>query len=185
MDSHRPPSRPTLLQDSAEIKAPLAASSQPITNEVDFNLDRPGRTIQVKIEPSASPPLLPSTTFNSECPHDPPAASLTIPIDVIDLTRSPPARQLNLDRPLHKARSSGLASTTTPPAINLDRPLRKAKSAQSYEGLPPSASTHSLGPGNGTHPSLKDEMTREHWADEKLAFPRSKVGNGFYRIFGD
>ena len=184
MNSRRPPSRPTLPFDSTEIKAPPAASSQLITNEVDFNLDRPGRLIQVKIEPSESP-LLPSTDFNSECPHDPPAVSLTMPIDVIDLTRSPPAGQFNLDRPLHKARSSGLASTTTPPAINLDRPLRKAKSAQSYPGLPPSASNSSLGPGNRTHPSLKEEMTRENWADEKLAFPRNKVGNGFYCIFGD
>ena len=125
MNSRRPPSRPTLPFDSTEIKAPPAASSQLITNEVDFNLDRPGRLIQVKIEPSESP-LLPSD-FNSECPHDPPAVSLTMPIDVIDLTRSPPAGQFNLDRPLHKARSSGLASTTTPPAINLDRPLRKAR----------------------------------------------------------
>ena len=161
LNSHCPPSCPTLPFHSAEIKAPLVASSQPNTNKVNFNLDRPGRLIQVKIELSESP-LLPSTDFNSECPHDPLAVLLTIPIDVIDLTHLPPAGQFNLDHPLHKAHSSGLASTTTPPAINLDCPLCKAKSAQSYPGLPPSAPNPSLGLGNRTHPSLKDEMMREN-----------------------
>lgn len=183
MDSHPPPSCPTLLQDSAALKAPPAASSQSITDEVEFNLVRPGKTIQVKIEPSDSPPLsqdLPSssTYFNLERPRAPPAASITTP-EVIDLTHSPPAGHLNLDRPLHKARSSGLTSVTPSPAINLDRPLRKAKSAQSYQGLPPSAANPLFGPGKGTDPMRKD------WADEKLSFPRSKVGDPFSHIFGD
>jgi len=105
--------------------------------------------------------------------------------EVIDLTGSIPASQFHLDRPLHKARSSGLASTTPPPAINLDRPLRKAKSTQSYKDLPTSAANASFGPGMGTHPSLKQELTREDWADDKLAFPRSKVGGAFNLVFGD
>ena len=182
---HSPSSRPTVLQDSAELLAPPAAPPQPIANEADFNLDRPGRSIQVKIERSDSPPLFPTTDFNLERPHDSLAASPTTPADVIDLTDSPPAGQFNLDRPLHKARSSGIASTTTPPAINLDRPLRKAKSAQSYQGLAPFTSNPPLSPGMGTHPSLKEEMTRERWADDKLAFPRNKVGNGIHRIVSD
>ncbi|EDR07672.1 uncharacterized protein LACBIDRAFT_298041 [Laccaria bicolor S238N-H82] len=235
MDALSPPSRATLHQDSAVLEASPPVGSHPITTKVGFNLDRPARTIKVKIEPSDNPPLshavppthfnlerphhspaasmfaadvvdltcsppatqlgfnldrpartikvkiepsdsptlshaLPPTSFNLECPHASPAASLLTATDVVDLTGSPPAVQLNLDRPLHKARSSGLTSTT-PPAMNLDRPLRKAKSALSYAGLPPSASNP---PRKGTHPSVKEEMTREDWTDEKLDFPRNK-----------
>ena len=57
LDSQPPPSHPTLLLDTAALSAPLAAISQPITDIVEFNFHRPGRTVQVKIEPSDSPPL--------------------------------------------------------------------------------------------------------------------------------
>lgn len=117
--------------------------------------------------------------INSERLHPTPSASTTTSVEV-----SMPS-QFNLDRPRHKATSGGLAHMTPAPAINLDRPLRKAKSAQSYAGLPPSDARPSFGPGNGTHPSLKQELTTDEWADEKLAFPRSKVGDGFYHIFSD
>jgi hypothetical protein len=180
-----PPAATSLLDSAA---APPAASSQPGTEE-EFNLDRPRRSVKVKIERSDTPPLshnFPSTStdFNLGPQHASLAASLTTPAEVIDLTQPTPSRQFNLDRPLHKARSSGLASPTPPPAINLDRPLRKAKSVQSYQGLAPAANP-SFSPGLATHPSLKQESTREEWADEKLAFPRSKVGDAFYHIFGD
>ena len=178
--SHPPPLRPTPLQDSAVLKAPPAATSQPLTNELDFNLVQPGKKIQVKIEPADSPPLS-STYLNLEPPQDPPAGST----DLINLTLSLPVSQFNLDRPLHRAHSSVLSSTTSPSAINLDCPLCKAKSAQSYQSLPPPASNPLFGAMKGTHPSLKEEMTREQWADEKSAFPRHKVGNGFYGIFSD
>lgn len=180
-------------------EAPSAASSQPITNEVEFSLDRPRKRVQVKIEPSDSPPLTrtllapmtnPSdivdltTDLDLQRPHAPPAASMLTP-EVIDLTDSLPPVQFSLDRPLHKARSSGFASTTLPPAVSLDRPLRKAKSAQSYPGPAPSADNPSFGPGRGTHPGFKQELTREDWADDKLSFPRNKVGDALHCIFGD
>ena len=74
---------------------------------------------------------------------------------------------------------------TPAPAINLDRPLCKAKLAQSYAGLPPSDTRPSFVPWKGTHPSLKQELMTDEWGDEKLAFLRSKVGDGFYHIFSD
>ena len=96
-----------------------------------------------------------------------------------------PPSQINLDRPRRKASSVGIAPITPTPAINLDRPLRKAKSAQSYAGLSPSDAKPSFSPGNETHPSFKEEWMTDDWADEKLAFPRSKVSDGFYHFFSD
>jgi len=124
--------------------------------------------------------------FNLERPLVHPPVSKTTPAEVIDLTCSSTAPgQLNLDRPHHKASSSGLTLTTPPTSINLEHPLRKAKSAQSYSGLPPSDKKPLFAPGRETHPSAKQELTEEDWADEKLSFPRSKVGDALYHIFRD
>jgi len=112
-----------------------------------------------------------------------PVSKMT-PAEVIDLTHSSTAPgQLNLDRPHHKASSLGLTLTTPPVSINLEHPLHKAKSAQRYGSLPPSDKKPLFAPGRETHPSTKQELTEEDWADEKLSFPRSKVGDALYHIF--
>ena len=120
-----------------------SASDQPLHSDAaTLNLDRPQNTIKVKIKPlsptlphSISPPQI-DLNLEHPCVHS--LASRANPADVIDLTRPSKAHdQLNLDRPYLKAGSD--PSLTTPhTSINLEHPLHKAKSIQSYEGFPPS-----------------------------------------------
>ena len=114
--------------------------------------------------------------LNLERPHVRPLPSRTHPTECIDLTRPSTAPgQLTLDRPHHRAGSS--PSVTTPPAsINLERPLRKSKSTHSYAGLPPLDKPSFTAEG-GTNSSVNQELTVQEWADDKLAFPRTKVGD--------
>ena len=156
-----------------------SASHQPISAAATLNLDRP-QTIKVKVEPSSPPlphsPSSPSMDLNLERPRVRPLPSRTNPAEVIDLTRSPTAPgELILDRPHHKA-GSGPSVTTPPASINLERPLHKAKSSQSYAGLPPFDRPSFTAEG-GTNSTVNQELTVQEWADDKLAFPRTKVGD--------
>ena len=186
---HLPPPSPALPASPVE-RAPAAsdpplllppASDQPNFDPATLNLDRPGK-------PSNSPPLShaplpPSMDLNLERPPvRAPASPHTTPTEVFDLTGSSSPGKIILDRPHHKA-SAGTSSATPPAPMNLERPLRKAKSGQSHAGLAPSDKS-SLSAGRGTHPSVKGEVAEEDWAEEKLAFPRSKVGNPCRLIFG-
>lgn len=111
--------------------------------------------------------------LNLERPRPPASQKPPPPPDFIDLTRSPSSPQFNLVRPPRKA-NAGLSSATPPAPIILERPLRKAKSAQSYAGMAPSDKASGMNP----------QWTDEDWTADKLAFPRSKVGDRCRLIVG-
>ncbi|EDQ98341.1 uncharacterized protein LACBIDRAFT_336052 [Laccaria bicolor S238N-H82] len=179
IDFRHPPSRTHDLAEGTPTAPDSLANDSPAEHQIihsdaaTLTLDRPRK---VKVEP-ASPPLShslppPYLDLNLDRPSVRQPTSKTNPAGVIDLTRSPPAKA-----------GSGPSLTTLPTSINLDRPLRKAKSAQSYAGLPPCEPL--LTAERVTHSSVEQEMTQHEWADDRLSFPRTKVGDPLHHTFGN